>query len=132
VIPLTTPDDEDPAVRFGLTLLASISLNLHGLKLEGDLDYPCTAANFTRLRDDIEAALLTGAPLDQSKEDAEAGLLSLIATRRHLDEIQRGETPPLSGPPDLVAALTPEGIEEAIRHTLNVLDTGPLVAQLQA
>ncbi|MFB9995462.1 hypothetical protein ACFFLM_26365 [Deinococcus oregonensis] len=41
VIPLTTPED-DPAVRLGLTLLASISLNLHGLKRGGELDCPCT------------------------------------------------------------------------------------------
>lgn len=120
-------NEGDFQIRFGFTLLAAISLSLQSVTAEGDLDPPLTRVNLTRLRDDIEAALLTGTPLDQPKGDVEAGLLGLIASRLMLDA-----GTPLTGPPDLIAALTPERVEEAIRHTLAVLDAGPTVSLMQA
>lgn len=120
-LPPLPPEDELPHAA---TVLAALSLIL--VSHDGqEPDPPLSLALLTRLRDDVEAALLTGTELDRPREDVEASLLCLVATR---SMVAQGLRP--AGPPDLVAALSLPRLEASIRRTMDVLDA-PAVLVLQ-
>lgn len=114
-------DQADAAAAMCLTMLASICLNLKLPRLEDqELGAIWNAANLSRIRDDLEATALTGAPYDAPREDLELILLSLVATRRLTES---GTV--FHGPPDLLEAITPERVQVTTRHVMDVLDRPP-------
>lgn len=123
----TAPDPE----ALGLTMLGCVSLILNHVtednRLGQDLTPILTAARLRRVRDDLEAYSLTGAPLDLPREDSELILLALVATQRLLED--GGQ---INAVPDLQDAVSLPQVRVAVRHVMDVLDRPPrLVVQQQ-
>lgn len=116
----TTPDPG----ALGLTMLGCVSLVLNHVtednRLGQDLAPVLTAARLRRVRDDLEAYSLTGAPLDLPREDSELILLALVATQRLLED--GGQ---IKAPPDLQDAVSLPQVRVTVRHVMDVLERPP-------